>query len=168
MLENSEIKDRLEKLRLVKGKVYAPLKYFRGLETLKEVDQRYNRILKGSKTNSNNENAYKPFKTDKNKKVKTSTYTEKFYKKFPNAKSLKNKSDVTGVPLSIIKKVYDKGLAAWRTGHRPGASQQAWGYARVHSFLMRGKTYYTADKSLVEEAKTKMTLKDKNLWSRRN
>ena len=163
MLENSKIKDRLEKLKLSKGKVYAPLKYFKGLETLKEIDQRYNRILKGTKTNN-----YRPFKTDKNKKVKTSTYTLKFYKKFPNAKSLKNKSDVTGIPLSVIKKVYDKGLAAWKTGHRPGASQQAWGYARVHSFLMKGKTYYTADKSLVEEAKNKMSLKNINLWNRRN
>ena len=29
-----------------------------------------------------------------------------------------------------------------------GASPQAWGYARVHSFATRGKTYYTADADL--------------------
>jgi len=45
--------------------------------------------------------------------------------------------------------VYDRGLAAWRTGHRPGATAQAWAYARVHSFVMKGKTYYTADKNLI-------------------
>ena len=39
-------------------------------------------------------------------------------------------------------------LAAWRTGHRLGASPQAWGYARVHSFATKGKTYYTTDKDL--------------------
>lgn len=164
MLDNKKIKERLDKK---KEKVYAPLKYFKGLKTLKEVDERYNRILKGSKSNSDNASAYKTFKTDKNKKVKTSTYTKSFYKKFPDAKSLKNKSLATGVPLSIIKNVYDKGLAAWRTGHRPGASQQAWGYARVHSFLMRGKTYYTADKYLVDKAKKVMNLKNKRAWNSR-
>lgn len=46
-----------------------------------------------------------------------------------------------------LQKVYKKGLAAWQTGgHRPGASQQAWGYARINSLLTGGKTYWTADK----------------------
>jgi hypothetical protein len=27
-------------------------------------------------------------------------------------------------------------------------SPQAWGYARVHSFVVKGKTYYTADADL--------------------
>ena len=65
--------------------------------------------------------------------------------------SLKQKSVASGVPLSIIKKVYNRGLAAWRTGHRPGATQQQWGYARVHSFLLKGKTYHTADADLAKE-----------------
>ena len=54
----------------------------------------------------------------------------------------------TGIPLKTVKTIYNRGLAAWRTGHRPGASPQAWGYARVHSFATKGKTYYTADKDL--------------------
>jgi hypothetical protein len=45
-------------------------------------------------------------------------------------------------------------MAAWRTGHRPGATEQQWGYARVHSFLLKGKTYHTTDSDLVSEAKT--------------
>jgi hypothetical protein len=44
-------------------------------------------------------------------------------------------------------------MAAWRTGHRPGATQQQWGYARVSSFLLKGKTAKTADADLVEKAK---------------
>ena len=44
-------------------------------------------------------------------------------------------------------------MAAWRTGHRPGATQQQWGYARVHSFLLCGKTYFSTDSDLVREAK---------------
>ena len=39
-------------------------------------------------------------------------------------------------------------MAAWRTGHRPGANAHQWGYARVHSFLVKGKAFYTADRSL--------------------
>jgi hypothetical protein len=51
--------------------------------------------------------------------------------------------------LKTLQTVYDRGLAAWRTGHRPGASPQAWGYARVHSFVMKGKTWHTANANLV-------------------
>ena len=46
-------------------------------------------------------------------------------------------------------------MAAWRTGHRPGATGQQWGYARVHSFLVKGKTFYTTDKKLAQEAMKK-------------
>ena len=48
---------------------------------------------------------------------------------------------------------YNRGMAAWRTGHRPGATEQQWGYARVHSFLLCGKTYHTTDSDLVRKAK---------------
>jgi hypothetical protein len=43
-------------------------------------------------------------------------------------------------------------MAAWRTGHRPGATQQQWGYARVSSLLLGGKTAQTTDSDLVREA----------------
>jgi hypothetical protein len=43
-------------------------------------------------------------------------------------------------------------MAAWRTGHRPGASQQQWGYARAASLLTCGKTYRTTDADLVRKA----------------
>jgi hypothetical protein len=43
-------------------------------------------------------------------------------------------------------------MAAWRTGHRPGATEQQWGYARVYSFLLKGKTYYTADADLANKS----------------
>ena len=32
---------------------------------------------------------------------------------------LVKKSKQTGVPYGILKKSYDRGIAAWRTGHRP-------------------------------------------------
>jgi hypothetical protein len=55
------------------------------------------------------------------------------------------------VPTKTLRTVYNRGMAAWRTGHRPGASQAAWGMARVHSFVTKGKTYRTADKDLAKK-----------------
>ena len=54
-------------------------------------------------------------------------------------KALKNKAKKANAPLSALRAIYNKGLAAWRTGHRPGASQHAWGLARVNSVLTGGK-----------------------------
>ena len=139
-LTDAQITKRVGELRKTQGKIYAPLKYLRGLKTLKDVETRYKKMLKKD---------YSDFKTDEGIKTRTSTYTQKFRKKYgQNVKSLPEISKATGVPLKIIQTVYNRGLAAWRTGHRPGASPQAWGYARVHSFIMKGKTYYTADKDL--------------------
>ena len=147
-----------------KRMVYAPRRYFTGL-TPRERKQRLERIREGHKSDSRDPKAYRPFPTDKGKKVRPSGYTKKFESLYPEAKSLEQKARATGVPLGIIKKVYDKGLAAWRTGHRPGASQQAWGYARVHSFLTRGKTFWTVDKHLVLEAIPKMKARDIKKWA---
>jgi hypothetical protein len=38
-----------------------------------------------------------------------------------------------------LARVYNKGLAAYRTGHRPGASPNQWAMARVNSVLTGGK-----------------------------
>ena len=52
---------------------------------------------------------------------------------------LKNKAKKSGMPYSILKKVYDRGMAAWKTGHRPGTTPQQWGYARVNAFIVKKK-----------------------------
>jgi hypothetical protein len=67
--------------------------------------------------------------------------------------ALKNKAKTSKIPLGILRTVYNKGMAAWRTGHRPGVTQQQWAMARVNSFIMGGKTTQKADKSLWERAK---------------
>jgi hypothetical protein len=113
--------------------MYYPEKYFRGLSS-KNKTRRRKEIKKYGSLSWKNPKAYRGFKTDVGVPTKPSKYTRKWLKG-----SLKHKSKVTGVPLSLIKKSYNRGLAAWRTGHRPGASQQAWGYARVNSFLLCGK-----------------------------
>ena len=97
--------------------------------------------------------AYVPFKSDKGVKTRKSSYTERFHKKYPDAKSLSEIAKATGISKSILQTVYDRGMAAWRTGHRPGATQQQWGYARVSSMLLMGKTALTTDSDLVRKAK---------------
>ena len=69
--------------------------------------------------------------------------------------ALKTKADKTGISYSILKKVFDRGLAAWKTGHRPGTNAIQWGYARVNSFATGGKTRTTADKDLWSQHKGK-------------
>jgi len=66
---------------------------------------------------------------------------------------LVNKAEKSGVSYGILKKVYDRGMAAWKTGHRPGTTPQQWAFARVNSFLTGGKTRTTADADLWKQAK---------------
>lgn len=132
------------------GGMYWPLKYYRGL-TRKQNLQRKRSATRRTKMSFKNPKAYVPFKSDKGIKTRRSSYTERFHKKYPDAKSLSEISKATGISKSILQTVYDRGMAAWRTGHRPGASQHAWGMARVHSFVMKGKTYRTADADLARK-----------------
>lgn len=59
-------------------------------------------------------------------------------KKSGTATALRNKAKSANAPLGALRAIYNKGLAAWRTGHRPGASQHAWAMARVNSVLAGG------------------------------
>lgn len=52
--------------------------------------------------------------------------------------SLKAKADKAGVKTSILRAVYNRGLAAWRKSHRPGTNASQWAHARVNSFLAGG------------------------------
>ena len=68
--------------------------------------------------------------------------------------ALKKKAEKSGMPLGILRKVYNRGMAAWRTGHRPGASQQQWAFARVNSFITKGSgTWGKADKDLAAKVR---------------
>jgi hypothetical protein len=60
-------------------------------------------------------------------------------------KALKKKSDATGVSMSILNKVFDRGYAAWKTGHKPGTTPVQWGLARVNSFLVGGPVWQKFD-----------------------
>jgi hypothetical protein len=137
-----------------KDRLFWPPKYYRGLKTRKEKLQRKREIEQHSKYDWKNPKAYTPFRTNTTFKTKKkSSYTEQWDKLFPDAKTLQERSQVTGVPVKYLQEVYNRGMAAWRTGHRPGMSQQAWSYPRVSSYLLCGKTHYTADADLVAAAK---------------
>jgi len=67
---------------------------------------------------------------------------------------LKNKSKKSGISYSILKKVYDRGMAAYKTGHRPGTTSQQWAMARVNSFITKGSgTWGKADKDLADKVR---------------
>ena len=66
---------------------------------------------------------------------------------------IENKSEKSGIPYGILKQVYDRGMAAWKGGHRPGTTPQQWAFARINSFITKGKTYYTADADLAKKAR---------------
>ena len=83
--------------------------------------------------------------------LKFSTYEELL-----ENEGLKKKAAKSGISLSTLKKVYNRGMAAWRTGHRPGTTPQQWGMARVNSYITKGKgTYYGADSDLSGKGKKK-------------
>ena len=79
-------------------------------------------------------------------KLKALLYAKELSEK--QIKGIKNKADESGISYGILKKVFDRGMAAWKTGHRPGATPHQWAYARINSFITGGKTRTTGDKDL--------------------
>jgi hypothetical protein len=54
-------------------------------------------------------------------------------------KSLADKAAKSGISASTLRKVYNRGVAAWKTGHRPGTTPSQWGHARVNAFIVKKK-----------------------------
>jgi hypothetical protein len=68
--------------------------------------------------------------------------------------ALKKKADKSGMPLAILRKVFDRGVAAWKSGHRPGTTAVQWGLARVNSFVTKSSgTWGKADKDLAAKVR---------------
>jgi Family of unknown function (DUF5824) len=131
-----------------------PPRYYKGLSK-KQQTRRKREIKKFGALHWKNPKAYVGFQTDKGVKTRKSSYTKEWNKLFPDAKSLSEKAKATGIPKDILQDSYNRGMAAWRTGHRPGATEQQWAYARVSSFMLCGKTHYGPDADLVKKAKTR-------------
>jgi hypothetical protein len=73
-----------------------------------------------------------------NQKNETHLKFSKLMKESNIDTALKNKAEKTNIPLRTLRAVYNRGLAAWRTGHRPGVSQHQWAMGRVNSFIVGG------------------------------
>ena len=96
-----------------------------------------------------------PAPGDASAKTKPSKHTLKYKQMFgeedlnEKIEGLKNKAKKSGISYSILKKVYDRGMAAYKGGHRPGTTPQQWAFARVNSFITKGKgTWGGADRDL--------------------
>ena len=92
--------------------------------------------------------------------TKPSKHTQKFKQMYgedminEKIEGLVNKSEKSGISYNILKKVYDRGMAAYKTGHRPGTTAQQWAMARVNSFITKGSgTWGKADKDLADKVR---------------
>lgn len=118
---------------------------------------------KQAKMDDDNPAAYKPAPGDARAKTKTSKHTKRFKDMYGESKAieesnvksaLQKKADKSGMPYGILKKVFDRGVAAWRTGHRPGTNPTQWGLARVNSFATKSSgTWGGADKDLAAKVR---------------
>ena len=142
--------------------------YYKGLS--KSTNQkRHAQFAKQSKMDDDNPKAYKPAPGDKEAKTKPSKHTKKYKQMYGEhftfedymvedkgqaKKAIQKKADKSGMPYSILKKVFDRGVAAWRTGHRPGTTPVQWGLARVNSFVTKSKgTWGKADSDLAAKVR---------------
>ena len=139
-----------------------PAVYYKGLKSKSTKDKRDAHFKKGAKMDDDNPAAYKPAPGDATAETKPSKHTKKFKQMYGESvqldekanEGLKNKAEKSGMPYGILKKVYDRGIAAWRTGHRPGTTPQQWGMARVNSFVTKSSgTWGKADADLAKKVR---------------
>lgn len=142
-----------------------PRRYMEGLDAKEAWEKKFALKHNELKEQSGGVPSYHALPSDEGHATKRSTYTTRWLAEFPDATTLASQSKVSGVPRDILERVYSKGLAAWRGGHhRPGASQHAWAMARVYSFLTKGKTFFTADSGLAQEA-VERSHKARKFWN---
>ena len=166
---NSSVKDALRKANeeLSEGeralardkKTDQPKKYVSGLSD-KDKKAHDKHLEKGSKKADDDKSAYKQSPADKKAKTRPSKHTNKFKQMYgedylnEKIKGLENKAKKSGMPYSILKKVYDRGMAAWKGGHRPGTTPQQWAFARVNSFTTKSSgTWGKADSDLAKQVR---------------
>jgi shikimate kinase len=139
-----------------------PAVYYKGIKSKSTKSKRDAHFKKGAKMDDDNPAAYKPAPGDATAETKPSKHTKKFKQMYGESvqldedatKALKKKAEKSGMPLGILRKVYNRGIAAWRTGHRPGTTPQQWGMARVNSFVTKSSgTWGKADKDLADKVR---------------
>ena len=79
---------------------------------------------------------------------------------------LVTKAEKSGMPYGILKKVYDRGMAAYKTGHRPGTTAQQWAFARVNSFVTKSSgTWGKADADLAKQVRGESVKEETPCWN---
>jgi hypothetical protein len=138
-----------------------PKKYVAGLSD-KEKKSHDRHLAKQGKKSDSDKSAYKQSPADKVAKTKPSVHTKKYKQMFGEndvsldeaIKGLQKKAKKSGMPYSILKQVYNRGMAAWKGGHRPGTTPQQWAFARVNSFITKSSgTWGKADKDLAKKVR---------------
>jgi hypothetical protein len=106
-------------------------------------------VDRGYKYDINDPEAYEDWKSDIMAKARgmetaPSRFKLKFIKKYgplPKGKDLVSRlAKATGIKKQYVQKAYDKGLAAWRGGHRPGTVQHQWASGRAYALVMGAPT----------------------------
>ena len=138
-----------------------PKKYVAGLSD-KEKKSHDRHLAKQGKKSDGDKSAYKQSPADKVAKTKPSVHTKKYKQMFGEGdlsldeaiKGLQKKAEKSGMPYSILKQVYNRGMAAWKGGHRPGTTPQQWAFARVNSFTTKSSgTWGKADSDLAKQVR---------------
>lgn len=137
-----------------------PKKYLHGLKEKgkygsKQAMKKEIKRFKGKDEYKKNWDA--DFKNGKRIKTKKSTSTKAYEKMYESDlcenTGLKEKSKKTKIPKFILTQVYNRGRAAWNSGHRPGVAQDQWAMGRVNSFITGVGGARKADKDLWEKVK---------------
>lgn len=151
---------REEKTHRTKKGKKVPKKYLKGLKEKgkygsKEAMKKEIDTFSGTDNYKKNWDAdYKNGKRIKTKKGKATKAYEKIFGESADA-GLENKSKKSGIPKSILRQVFNRGKAAWNSGHRPGVAQEQWAWGRVNSFITGVGGSRKADKDLWAKVKKK-------------
>ena len=146
--------------------------YYKGVPKDKKDDREahFKRYAEKGDSKADKDSNYKPapgdFKDGERVKTKLSKHTKKYRQMYGEdfnedaelsedaTASLKKKAEKTGMPLGILRKVYNRGVAAWKSGHRPGTTPEQWGHARVNSFVTKSSgTWGKADADLAAKVR---------------
>ena len=159
MKANEDLDAQPQDKDVAKKKGSQPKKYYKKMSK-GEKEKRADHFAKQKYSKTDKDSDYKAAPGDKDAKTKKSIHTKKFKQMYgeelldEKIKGIENKAKKTGMPYSILKKVYDRGMAAWKGGHSPGATQQQWAFARVNSFVTKSSgTWGGADKDLAKQVR---------------
>ena len=154
-----------------------PVGYFKGVKskaTKAKRDAHFKKYAEKPGMGKDKESNYKPAPGDSSAETKPSIHTKKYKAMYgedvntsfeelfleeevlteKQIEGLKKKSEKSGIPYGILKQVYNRGMAAWKSGHRPGTTPQQWAFARVNSFITKGAgTWGKADKDLAAKVR---------------